>query len=174
MTSEVPYLWHRSPTVSCSWDPCKHLRRDLESSWAENRTLCTRTNQFPVEHDIKDKCITNTYHITDRACNTDQASWYMADSCDDTHALDGKLIPVHEGCRILLNASVMVAFACMLWITETSGSFLMGEFGHFKQTEPNNWNTINYFSDQVQTKTCLFSLAVVVYVDLIELVFQLE
>lgn len=75
------YLWHTSPTFSCSSGPCKHLRRDLESSWPEHRTLCTRTNPFPVEHDIKDECITNMAQITARACNAEQASWYMTHMC---------------------------------------------------------------------------------------------
>lgn len=81
------YLWHRSPSVSCSWDPCKHLRGDLESSWAENRTLCTRTNPFPVQHDIKDKSITNTCHITARVCTTEQVLLYVNDWCDVLHVM---------------------------------------------------------------------------------------
>ncbi len=43
------HLWHTSPTVSCSSDPCRHLRRGLERSWPENPTPCTRTDPFAVE-----------------------------------------------------------------------------------------------------------------------------
>ncbi len=117
------YLWHTSPTVSCSSDPCKHLHRDLERSWPENRTLCTRTDPFPVEHDIKDKCITNTTQITATACNTEQASWYMTHMCTVMNAREGKLIPMHADSISWMHRSCLLLLVCFyLEITKTCGS----------------------------------------------------